>query len=374
MKIKPFKVEQWMNEYEMDAIYNIAETCVDSITLNELLELSNVDNDDFMKELLNIKMTYGHITGNPKFKAEISKLYNDINSDNIVTTNGGIGANNLVIQTIVESGDGVVSVIPTYQQLYSIPDSIGANVKISFLKKENDFLPDIEELKNMIDSSTKLICLNNPNNPTGTLIPENILLQIVKLAEEVGSYILCDEAYRGLSQDGSYQKSIVDIYDKGISTSSMSKVFSLAGLRLGWIASKDSILMDSINAHRDYSIISCGIIDEVFATLALENSERLLDRNMKIINKNLQILDEWIKIHPHFSYVKPKAGTTALVFYDYNINSEDFCKGLMEHSKTFLTPGSCFEYENSFRLGYANSEDILIKGLQNLEDYCKLFQ
>ena len=179
-----------MNEYEMDAIYNIAETCVDSITLNELLELSNVDNDDFMKELLNIKMTYGHITGNPKFKAEISKLYNDINSDNIVTTNGGIGANNLVIQTIVESGDGVVSVIPTYQQLYSIPDSIGANVKISFLKKENDFLPDIEELKNMIDSSTKLICLNNPNNPTGTLIPENILLQIVKLAEEVGSYIL----------------------------------------------------------------------------------------------------------------------------------------------------------------------------------------
>src|SRR5690554_403958 len=125
MKIKPFKVEQWMNEYEMDAMYNIAETCVDSMSLSELIQLSGEDKDSLLDDILDMKMTYGYITGNPRLKDAISSLYKGIGRDHILTTNGGIGANNLVLTTIVEPGDKVVSIIPTYQQLYSIPESLG---------------------------------------------------------------------------------------------------------------------------------------------------------------------------------------------------------------------------------------------------------
>ena len=371
MKIKPFKVEQWMNEYEMDAIYNIAETCVDSMSLSELIRLSGVDRDSLLDGILDMKMTYGYITGNPRLKDAIGALYKGIERDDILTTNGGIGANNLVLNTIVEPGDKVVSIIPTYQQLYSIPEALGADVHIMYLEKGNDFLPDMDKLKKMVDKNTRIICLNNPNNPTGALIPEHMMEEIVALAESVDAYILCDEVYRGLNQDGSYHKSIVELYDKGIGTSSMSKVFSLAGLRLGWIVTRDKELMERLFSHRDYSIISCGVVDEVFGALALENKDKVLERNLKIIRENLKILDDWINEHERFSYVKPIAGTTALVFYDYDISAFEFCTGLMEHSKTFVTPGSCFEYENSFRIGYAASREILIEGLKNLEDYSR---
>ena len=371
MKIKPFKVEQWMNEYEMDAKYNIAETCVDSMSLSELIQLSGVDRDMLMEEILDLKMTYGYITGNPRLKDAIAGLYNGIDMDSILTTNGGIGANNLVLTTIVEPGDKVVSIIPTYQQLYSIPESLGADVHIMYLQKEKNFLPDMEKLKEMVDADTKIICLNNPNNPTGALIPDHMMEEIVDLAKSVDAYILCDEVYRGLNQDGSYHKSIVELYDKGIGTSSMSKVFSLAGLRLGWLVTRDKELMERLFSHRDYSIISCGVVDEVFGALALENKDKVLERNLRIIRENLKILDDWINEHERFSYVKPIAGTTALVFYDYDISAFEFCTGLMEHSKTFVTPGSCFEYEKSFRIGYAASRETLVEGLKNLEDYSR---
>ncbi|HZH92678.1 MAG TPA: aminotransferase [Tissierellaceae bacterium] len=371
MKIKPFKVEQWMNDYEMDAIYNIAETCVDAMSLSELIQLSGEDKDSLLDDILDMKMTYGYITGNPRLKDAISSLYKGIGRDHILTTNGGIGANNLVLTTIVEPGDKVVSIIPTYQQLYSIPESLGADVHIMYLQKEKNFLPDMEKLKEMVDADTKIICLNNPNNPTGALIPDHMMEEIVDLAKSVDAYILCDEVYRGLNQDGSYHKSIVELYDKGIGTSSMSKVFSLAGLRLGWLVTRDKELMERLFSHRDYSIISCGVVDEVFGALALENKDKVLDRNLKIIRDNLRILDDWIKTHERFSYVKPIAGTTALVFYDYDISAFEFCTGLMEHSKTFVTPGSCFEYENSFRIGYAASKETLVEGLKNLEEFCR---
>jgi len=371
MKIKPFKVEQWMNDYEMDAIYNIAETCVDAMSLSELIQLSGEDKDSLLDDILDMKMTYGYITGNPRLKDAISSLYKGIGRDHILTTNGGIGANNLVLTTIVEPGDKVVSIIPTYQQLYSIPESLGADVHIMYLQKEKNFLPDMEKLKEMVDADTKIICLNNPNNPTGALIPDHMMEEIVDLAKSVDAYILCDEVYRGLNQDGSYHKSIVELYDKGIGTSSMSKAFSLAGLRLGWLVTRDKELMERLFSHRDYSIISCGVVDEVFGALALENKDKVLERNLRIIRENLRILDDWINEHERFSYVKPIAGTTALVFYDYDISAFEFCTGLMEHSKTFVTPGSCFEYEKSFRIGYAASRETLIEGLKNLEEFCR---
>ncbi|HOE57167.1 MAG TPA: aminotransferase [Bacillota bacterium] len=370
MKIKPFKVEQWMNEFEDDAIYNIGETCVHSISLNELLELSGENTEEYIPKVLGKRLTYGHISGAPEFKEGICSLYERMKPQNILTTHGAIGANHLVLYSIVEPEDRVISVLPTYQQLYSIPESFGADVQLLKLKPENNFLPDLNELRDMVNEKTKVICINNPNNPSGSLIPEDMLREIVEIAENANAYVLCDEVYRGLTQEEGYSKSIVDIYDKGISVGSMSKVFSLAGLRLGWVAASEDIIAKCFE-HRDYNMISCGMLDEIFAGLALKNADKLLKRNKSMVRRNLAVLDKWVNKETHMSYVKPQAGTTALLYYDYDIPSRAFCVNLMKNYGVLLTPGSCFELEKCARIGYACSTEILEQGLEKLSEYLK---
>lgn len=369
MKIKPFAVEEWMNAWEVGAKYNIAETCVDSISMNELFELTGEDKTEFLNRLCARRLSYGDIEGLPEFRKGVCGLYRTLNIENIVPTHGASGANHHVFYSLISPGDRVVSIMPTYQQLYSIPESYGADVQILHLSKENNYLPDLEKLRRLVTPETKMICINNPNNPTGALMSEQLLREIVEIARSADAWILCDEVYRHLSQEDDWCPSIVDLYEKGISVSSMSKVFSLAGLRLGWIATHDMSVVKSCLSHRDYNLVSCGVFDEMLAAAALKHSDKLLERSRKIVRENLQILDDWVSSEPHVSYVKPQAGTTALVYYDLDISSYEFCEEMYKKTGAFVTPGDCFEVPHSMRIGYAYGKQDLIDGLKAISEY-----
>lgn len=369
MNIKPFAVEEWMNAYETGAKYNIAETCVDSISLDDLFELSGTDKDAFLNKLCARRLTYGAIEGSSDLKEGIASLYRTMAPQEIVPTHGASGGNHHVFYSLINPGDKVISIMPSYQQLYSIPASLGADVKIMHLKKENGYLPDVDELKKLAESGVKMICLNNPNNPTGALIPEEILQKVIRIARDFDAYLLVDEVYRHLIQSDDWQPSIVDMYEKGISTSSMSKVFSLAGVRLGWIATHDKDALKQMWSHRDYNLISCGMIDDAIAALALKSKEAILKRNKKIIRENLAVLDEWIEKEPRLSYVKPEAGTTALVYYDFPVDSYTLCRQMYDACGAFVTPGDCFDEPCSMRIGYAADRDTLEKGLKAMSTF-----
>ena len=369
MKIKPFAVEEWMNAWEVGAKYNIAETCVDSISMNELFELTGEDKTEFLNRLCARRLSYGDIEGLPEFRKGVCGLYKTLNIENIVPTHGASGANHHVFYSLISPGDRVVSIMPTYQQLYSIPESYGADVQILHLSKENNYLPDLEKLRRLVTPKTKMICINNPNNPTGALMSEQILREIVEIARSADAWILCDEVYRHLSQEDGWCPSIVDLYEKGISVSSMSKVFSLAGLRLGWIATHDMSVVKSCLSHRDYNLVSCGVFDEMLAAAALKHRDKLLERSRKIVRENLQILDDWVGSEPRVSYVKPKAGTTALVYYDLDISSYEFCEEMYKKTGAVVTPGDCFEVPHSMRIGYAYGKQDLIDGLKAISEY-----
>lgn len=369
MKIKPFAVEEWMNAWEVGAKYNIAETCVDSISMNDLFELTGEDKTEFLNRLCARRLSYGDIEGLPEFRKGVCGLYKTLNIENIVPTHGASGANHHVFYSLISPGDRVVSIMPTYQQLYSIPESYGADVQILHLSKENNYLPDLEKLRRLVTPETKMICINNPNNPTGALMSEQMLREIVDIARSADAWILCDEVYRHLSQEDGWCPSIVDLYEKGISVSSMSKVFSLAGLRLGWIATHDMSVVKSCLSHRDYNLVSCGVFDEMLAAAALKHRDKLLERSRKIVRENLQILDDWVSSEPHVSYVKPKAGTTALVYYDLDISSYEFCEEMYKKTGAFVTPGDCFEVPHSMRIGYAYGKQDLIDGLKAISEY-----
>ncbi|GAE01585.1 transaminase [Clostridium botulinum B str. Osaka05] len=369
MRIKTFKVEQWMNQYENDAIYNLAETCIDSLTLRELLNLAGKNFEEYMASLGDIRMTYSHIYGSPNLLKGIASLFQDVKAEQIIPTHGAIGANYQVLITLLEPGDSMVSVAPTYQQHYSIPESMGTEVNILKLLPENNFLPDLQELKKMVNSNTKLITINNPNNPSGSLIPVELIKQIVDIAKSVDAYVLSDEVYRGISEDGSYMPSIVDLYEKGISVGSMSKTFSLAGLRLGWIVSKDEKIINLCRERRDYDTISCGVLDDIFASLALENKGAILERNRKIVMTNRELLHQWVSSEPRVSYVKPVAGNTALIYYDADMHSYEFCEKLLKETGVFYTPGECFDLDYCFRIGYAFDSKTLMEGLKKTSEF-----
>ena len=372
MNIKPFLVEEWMNAYETGAKYNIAETCVDSVSLDELFALTGTDKESFLADFCQRRLTYGHIEGNPDFLNGVCGLYKTIRPENVVTTHGASGANHHVFYSLVNPGDRVISIMPTYQQLYSIPESYGAEVVLLHLKQENGYLPDLDALRALAVPGTKLICINNPNNPTGALMDTALLKEIVEIARSVGAWVLCDEVYRHLTQEDGWCDSIADLYEKGISVGSMSKVFSLAGIRLGWIATHDKDVIKSCISHRDYNLVSCGMLDEVIGAVALSGSDKLLERNKSIVRENLAILDKWVNDTPQVHYVKPQAGTTALVYYDLDIPSYDFCREMYHKTGAFVTPGNCFEQPHSFRVGYACSKQELIGGLAAVTEYLNL--
>ena len=368
MNIKPFAVEEWMNEYETGARYNIAETCVDSVSLDELFALTGESKDEFLSKFCATRLTYGDIWGSDALREGVCRLYRTVRPDEVVLTHGAAGANHHVFCSLISAGDRVVSIMPTYQQLYSIPEAIGADVAIMHLKQENHYLPDLDELKALVTPGTKMVCINNPNNPTGALMSRELLEQIIEIARGVDAYVLCDEVYRHLTQADGWCESVADLYEKGISVSSMSKVFSLAGIRMGWIATHDKAAVKAFLSHRDYNLISCGMFDDAVASLALRHSDEMIRRNQAIVRENLAILDEWVQAHPHFYYTKPQAGTTALVYYDYDIPSYEFCERLYHETGSFVTPGDCFEQPHSMRIGYACDAQTLKDGLAALAD------
>ena len=364
MIIRPFAVEEWMNAWETEARFNIAETCVDSLSADELFALTGTDRNSFLNAFCSRRMTYGDIEGNPRLKAGICSLYDTVRPEDVVTTHGAAGANHHVFYSLISPGDHVISVMPTYQQLYSIPESYGAEVSILHLLPENRYLPDLKELRKLVRPGTKMICINNPNNPTGAMMEENLLKEIADIARRADAYVLCDEVYRGLTREEANTPSIADLYEKGIAVGSMSKVFSLAGLRLGWIACRDREVTRSLLSHRDYNLISCGLFDEALAAVALEHQDAVLGRSRRIVRENLAILDAWVQNEPMVHYIQPQAGTTALVCYDSDMDSRTFCRELLKETGTLLTPGECFEESGCFRVGYACDQETLRSGLK----------
>ncbi len=371
MIVEHFGVEAWMDRYEDGAKYNITDTCVKPLTLAELFALTGEDRDAFMVRFFERPQTYGAIWGSEKVKQEIAKLYTSISPEEILTEHGATGGNQHIFFSLIRPGDRVIAYAPSYQQFYSAPRALGADVTVLRLRRENGYLPDIDELRQAAAQGVRMICLNNPNNPTGTVIPEAMMKEIVAIARSCGAYLFCDEVYAGVSQDGTDCPSVADLYEKGIATGSMSKAFSLAGLRLGWLATHDKEALAQFRKVRDYDLVSCGLFDEEIAALALAHKEKVLERNRNILRANLPILDAWVQEESHVSYVKPKAGTMALIHYDLDIPSRLFCHRMYYETGAFTVPGDCFMEPHSFRVGYGHDAEGLRVGLAAVSEFLK---
>lgn len=371
MEIAGFGVEEWLNVWEKKATYDIAQSTISSMTMQEILAIDGQNGKTFYDSLNQQKMNYGWIEGSPEFKQEVAKLYQNTAPDNILQTNGATGANHLALYALIEPGDHVIAEYPSYQQLYDIPKSLGAEVDYWHIHEENDWYPDIDELKKLVRPDTKMICLNNANNPTGTILDREFLQQVVDIAKQVGAYVLVDEVYLPLEHPEKFA-SIVDLYDKGIATNSLSKTYSVPGIRVGWTASNAEVA-DIFRKYRDYTMICCGVFNDMLAVYVLKNRDKVLARNRKLVLENLKILKDWVAKEPRVSVVLPEAVSTSFPKIDIPMDIEDFCIQILKEQGVLLVPGNRFDMPGHVRLGYCAPKATLVEGLKRLSTALKAF-
>ena len=297
--------------------------------------------------------------------------YMECEPGEILVGNGGDEIIGLTVNTFINPGDTVLTHWPTFD-MYGI-DAVMIGGREVRVPDEDGFVRNAAAYRRKVEEvQPKLTVICNPNNPTGALLSLHELKELIEVARKYNTYIICDEVYRHVLQDDQVCPSIADLYEKGISVGSMSKACSMAGIRLGWIATKDKQAMQNIKYHIGYDMSSVGGIKEYIAAIALKYKKALIDRNMSLLRVNLITLDGWLRQNKnHLSYVYPKAGSTVLVFYDYDVPSEKLCSYLYNTTGTLITPGDIFNVPHSFRISYACDHRQLLSGLVCLSEVCE---
>jgi len=376
---EPFYVEQFMDQYEQGIKFNMGETCVDSLSVMSLIELADPSprRDSIATDLVSTKLTYGDITGSKRLKLGILKLYGPKNEGlQAVVTNGAIGGNFLSFYSMVGPQDIVIVVDPSYQQLSSVPRVFSGTETIPFpLSFGDKFLPNLDLLEELMDkhqARLKMVVINNPNNPTGVVWGDSIMRQIVDLCRARDVWFMCDEVYRPLylsTED--VPDSVVNYgYDKTISTSSASKAFSLAGVRLGWIVTPNAELAKDLLNKRDYNTISILVLDDLVASLALENAANIMKRNYNICKTNLELISDFVDKNSQLDWIRPSGGSTCFLKVNVpGIETLDLCKDLATKYSTLIVPGEVFGHPGFLRIGFGNSTSDIEGGLRNLGAY-----
>ena len=366
MKVDTFTLERWMSRWEMEVEFDIAESGVYPLTANDVLNLlPESDRAKALDALLDLRLAYTEARGTKALRETIASVYDETTADNILVTTGAIEANYLVFNTLLDPGDHVVVVYPAYQQLYAVAEAIGCDLSRWELKAENDFRYDLAELKRLIRPDTKMIVVNTPHNPTGSLLSAEELSEVYDLAGSVGAWLLSDEAYRWLDLPGQPPMAppIRNKGGHGISVGTMSKPFGLPGLRIGWIAAPADVAAASW-ASRDYVSLSPARLSDALAMIAIQRRDAIVIRNQAIAAENLAVATDWFADHADLvSWVPPRAGLLALLKYNLAIPSQQLSDRLAGEYSVMLAPGSTFGYEGYLRIGIGQRPDLFREGL-----------
>ncbi len=366
MKIQPFKLERYFAKYEFSAPYLLCCSDCEPLAMKELLGMADEKSKRMWHDL---KLGYTESQGHPTLREEISKLYQNIKPEEVMVLTPEEGIY-IAMNTILKKGDHVITTFPGYQSLYEIANSIGCKVSHWKPKEKNGWLFDITDLESLTEETTRLLVINFPHNPTGATISQNNLKKIVEIAGRKNLYLFSDEMYRFLEYKHTERtSSACDLSEKAVSLFGMSKSFALAGLRIGWLATKSTELLREFAAFKDYTTICSSAPSEILAIMALKLKNNILKRNLEIIDGNLKLLDTFFEDQSRlFEWHKPTAGPIAFPKLKGERNVSEFCADLIEKKGVLLLPADQYDYEgNHFRIGFARKN--MPEALEKLRKY-----
>ncbi|MBI2459373.1 MAG: aminotransferase class I/II-fold pyridoxal phosphate-dependent enzyme [Parcubacteria group bacterium] len=373
MKITASKLRDWNSEFEFSVKYNISDCSTYALTTKELFSLAG---KKARNEYLNLSLKYTESLGDPLLRQAVSKLYLNLKKENILATNGAIEAIFLIMNSLLNKGDNIIAQFPIYQALYQVAQSNGVKIRRWNLKKENNFLPDLAELNNLIDKNTKMIVINQPQVPIGSIMDKDMLETLINIAGKYNLYIVSDEVCLPLAwASKNMVPALADIYKKGISIGDISKPFGAGGLRIGWIATQSLEIFKNCLALRGYTTMSNSGPSEYLAALILKSKDKILEPRLKTLRKNFARLIIFVrKNKDFFSLTTPRGGATAFISYNFKINSDDFCRQLIKKYNILLVPGNVYGLENYLRIGLGAKPVIFQTGLKYLEKFVKQFK
>lgn len=367
MKINKFKLERYFAIHEFSARYLLSPSDCESLTMKELTD--NAD-EESLSLWHNLKLSYTESMGHPLLREEIAGLYNNIEADNVITAVPE-EAIFLTMHALLEEDDHVVIIDPVYQSLKEIPVSIGCSVTHwSVEEKDGHWYLDIDTLEESITPETKMLIINFPHNPTGYLPSLEQFNRIIEIARHHDIYLFSDEMY-WLLEHGEKRRlpSAADCYEKAITLFGLSKTFSLPGLRVGWVVTREDELLQDLSTLKDYTTICGSAPAEILAIMALRQKEAILGANKKRIKANLEAAREFFVRHDKlFTWLEPRGGSTAFIKLNPEINVVEFCERIVEEKSIMIVPGEIFDYSgNYFRIGLGR--DNFKEILNELEEY-----
>ena len=360
----PFHLERMMSIWENVVEYNLSESGVHPLTIEELVEDTKV-----IEDLLSTGLNYPQTNGSIELRERIAALYKGATSDNVQVTVGAAQANYTTILTVLEPNDEILVMLPNYMQIWGAAQNHGFQVKTFTLREELKWGVDIDELERAVSKRTKLIAVCNPNNPTGYILSEEEMDAIVAAASRVGAWLLADEVYAGTERlTDEFTPSFWGRYERVLAINSMSKAYGMPGLRIGWVVAPTRTA-EEIWSRQDYITISATMLSNKLAAYALSPQvrPRIVARTRQFIRQGYDNFERWYIEHDDlYSLIPPQAAAIAFVRYHADVNSTELCTQLIHEQQTYVVPGDHFGLDHHIRISYGMPADYLNEGLSRL--------
>lgn len=364
---QPFVMERMMSKFEKAVDYNLSESGVHPMTLQDLFQ----DDPAGLEALTRIEMDYAHANGVPELRSRIAALYRGAGPENVLVTVGAIEANYDILWGLLEPGDEAVVMLPNYMQIWGLAKNLNLRLKTFSLDEKSGWTPDLEGLKNAVSPKTKLIAVCNPNNPTGYILRDAEMEAIVEAARRSGAWILADEVYAGAERVAEETTpSFYGRYEKVLAVGSLSKAYGLPGLRIGWVVGPAPVV-DELWARHEYLTLSATMLSNHLAAYALSPQvrPRIIQRTRGYIRRGYPVLEQWMRDQGDIlSATPPQAAAIAFVKYGLDIDSTRLVERLREEKKVLIVPGDHFGLDRFVRISYGQPHEYLKPALDRIGD------
>jgi aspartate/methionine/tyrosine aminotransferase len=359
---KPFALERYFARYEFSVRHLLSASDCETISTRELLALEPGSEERFLSQ----RLGYTETRGDPRLRADLASLYKGLSADSILVHAGAEEAILDFCLATLSPGDHVVVNFPCYQSLAEIPRALGCAVDPWPLVEREASGPgggrrwafDIESLERLLGPKTRLVMLNAPHNPTGALPTLEEYEAIIALCSKAGALLFCDEVYRHLERDQARRlPPACELYDDAVSLNVLSKSAGLAGLRIGWLATRRSDILDAVAEAKDYGSLCASGPSEFLAGVAARHLPSLVARNRAIIETNLGLLEGFFARRSDFaSWTRPEGGSVGFPRLTAGRDAEALSRRLVAETGVMILPGSCFSGDPSrFRLGFGRA-------------------
>lgn len=349
-RIEDFALERYFARWEFAVRHQLSASDVEPLAMSEVLALADPDSRARWDSL---RLGYTESAGLPDLRAEIARTYSNLDAKHVLVVAGAEEGILLAMLASLSSDDHAVVITPAYQSLHAIPRTTGASVTMVPLLHDTGWLLNVEDVERAITRDTRLLAINFPHNPTGSHIEEATMRRLVKLAAEADVLLFSDEVYRGLEYlPGDALPAAADLSESAVSLGVMSKAYALAGIRIGWLATRNEAWLDRVARLKDYTTICSSAPSEILALIALRAREQILSRSRSIVATNLEHAGQFFAARQEtLDWVPPRAGSVAFPRL-LRGDASDVSIRLAEHESVLLLPGAVFGADPShFRLG-----------------------